>query len=59
MAGKKAIVIGRSKIVGTPAAAMLKSHDASALVLHSKTIDIHKEVWILKPFIMRYYFLSF
>uniref|UniRef100_A0A1I8MEB5 C-1-tetrahydrofolate synthase, cytoplasmic n=1 Tax=Musca domestica TaxID=7370 RepID=A0A1I8MEB5_MUSDO len=40
MAGANAVVLGRSKIVGTPAAELLKWHNATVTVCHSKTKNI-------------------
>lgn len=40
MSGAKAVVLGRSKIVGTPAAELLKWHNATVTVCHSKTKNI-------------------
>jgi len=37
IAGKKAVVIGRSKIVGKPVAEMLLARDATVSICHSKT----------------------
>merc|ERR1719217_1372547 len=37
MSGKKAVVIGRSNIVGMPVAALLQSCDATVTVCHSRT----------------------
>jgi methylenetetrahydrofolate dehydrogenase (NADP+)/methenyltetrahydrofolate cyclohydrolase/formyltetrahydrofolate synthetase len=42
--GAKAVVLGRSKIVGTPVAELLKWHHATVTVCHSKTKDIAAEV---------------
>lgn len=39
-AGRHAVVIGRSKLVGKPAAMMLLSRDATVTVCHSKTVDL-------------------
>jgi len=44
MAGAKAVVLGRSKIVGTPVAELLKWHDATVTVCHSKTKNLSDEV---------------
>jgi methylenetetrahydrofolate dehydrogenase (NADP+)/methenyltetrahydrofolate cyclohydrolase/formyltetrahydrofolate synthetase len=41
--GAKAVVLGRSKIVGTPVAELLKWHHATVTVCHSKTKNIHLE----------------
>ena len=40
VAGKNAVVIGRSNIVGKPVAQMLTMHNATVTVCHSKTQDI-------------------
>lgn len=40
VAGKKAVVIGRSTVVGKPAAMMLIRKNATVTVCHSKTTDI-------------------
>ncbi|ODV84420.1 hypothetical protein CANARDRAFT_8771 [[Candida] arabinofermentans NRRL YB-2248] len=40
LAGKHAVVIGRSDIVGTPVAAMLKNADCTVTICHSKTSNI-------------------
>lgn len=42
--GKKAVVIGRSNIVGKPMAALLLQENCTVTVVHSKTKDIAKEV---------------
>ncbi|CAN0884063.1 Bifunctional protein FolD 4, chloroplastic [Linum grandiflorum] len=39
ISGKKAVVIGRSNIVGTPAALLLQREDATVTVVHSRTKD--------------------
>lgn len=38
--GKKAVVIGRSNIVGKPVAAMLLNRNATVIKAHSKTVDL-------------------
>jgi methylenetetrahydrofolate dehydrogenase (NADP+)/methenyltetrahydrofolate cyclohydrolase len=40
MAGKKAVVIGRSNIVGKPMAMMLLAQDATVTICHSKTENL-------------------
>jgi methylenetetrahydrofolate dehydrogenase (NADP+) / methenyltetrahydrofolate cyclohydrolase len=40
IAGKRAVVIGRSTIVGLPVALMLLSRDATVTICHSKTPDL-------------------
>ena len=40
IAGARAVVIGRSEIVGKPMALMLLHHDATVTVCHSKTRDL-------------------
>ena len=37
MKGKKAVVVGRSNVVGTPAALLLQRNDATVTVVHSRT----------------------
>lgn len=39
--GKKAVVVGRSAVVGRPLAHMLTSLDATVTLCHSKTSDLH------------------
>jgi methylenetetrahydrofolate dehydrogenase (NADP+)/methenyltetrahydrofolate cyclohydrolase/formyltetrahydrofolate synthetase len=38
--GKNAVVIGRSKLVGSPMGALLKLADATVTICHSKTVDL-------------------
>ncbi|XP_066589052.1 C-1-tetrahydrofolate synthase, cytoplasmic [Prorops nasuta] len=40
MSGARAVVLGRSKIVGTPIAELLKWHNATVTVCHSKTNNL-------------------
>ena len=40
LTGKNAVVIGRSKLVGSPMANLLKMANATVTVCHSKTKDI-------------------
>ena len=40
MAGKRAVVIGRSEIVGKPMALLLLQRDATVTICHSKTVDL-------------------
>lgn len=42
--GKKAVVVGRSLVVGKPAAMMLLSKNATVTVCHTKTKDMHSVV---------------
>lgn len=44
-AGKRAVIVGRSNIVGKPMAALLmqKGRDATVTVCHSRTVDIAQE----------------
>jgi 5,10-methylene-tetrahydrofolate dehydrogenase/methenyl tetrahydrofolate cyclohydrolase len=37
LSGKRAVVVGRSNIVGAPAAMLLQRHDATVTVVHSRT----------------------
>jgi len=43
-AGKNAVVIGRSNIVGKPAALLLLERDATVTICHSRTADLPAEV---------------
>lgn len=38
--GSHAVVVGRSKIVGTPNAEVLKWHDATVTICHTKTENL-------------------
>ncbi|KAK2803228.1 hypothetical protein FQN50_007095 [Emmonsiellopsis sp. PD_5] len=42
LAGKNAVVLGRSDIVGSPVSYLLKNADATVTVCHSKTKDLEK-----------------
>jgi len=42
LTGKKAVVVGRSKIVGLPLAGMLVRRDATVTVAHSKSENLHE-----------------
>ncbi|CAD7093696.1 unnamed protein product [Hermetia illucens] len=44
IAGSKAVVLGRSKIVGTPVAELLKWEHATVTVCHTRTRSLHEEV---------------
>lgn len=44
LAGKKAVVIGRSNLVGKPAALLLLEKSATVTICHSKTKDLAKHV---------------
>ncbi|XP_011307448.1 C-1-tetrahydrofolate synthase, cytoplasmic isoform X2 [Fopius arisanus] len=44
IAGANAVVLGRSKIVGTPVAELLKWHNATVTVCHSRTKDLSQVV---------------
>ncbi|GHU50888.1 bifunctional protein FolD [Clostridia bacterium] len=39
-AGKKAVIIGRSLVIGKPLAMMLMAGDATVTICHSKTVDL-------------------
>ena len=41
--GQKAVVIGRSLVVGKPAAMMLMGKNATVTVCHTRTVDVPKE----------------
>jgi len=40
LAGRRAVVVGRSKVVGKPAALLLLDRDATVTVCHSRTVDL-------------------
>ena len=42
--GKRAVVLGRSKIVGAPMSDLLTWNHATVTVCHSKTADLKAEV---------------
>ncbi|KAF3940403.1 hypothetical protein ABW19_dt0203438 [Dactylella cylindrospora] len=42
--GKKAVVLGRSDIVGSPVSYLLKNEDATVTVCHSKTQNLEEEI---------------
>lgn len=44
LAGAEAVVLGRSKIVGTPVSELLKWHNATVTVCHSKTKNLKEKV---------------
>ncbi|WP_338063013.1 hypothetical protein [Williamsia herbipolensis] len=44
VAGGHAVVVGRSPILGRPAAMMLLGHDATVAVCHSRTSDLAEHV---------------
>jgi methylenetetrahydrofolate dehydrogenase (NADP+)/methenyltetrahydrofolate cyclohydrolase len=43
LAGKRAVVVGRSNVVGKPAALLLLQQDATVTVCHSRTVDVAAE----------------
>ncbi|XP_063235679.1 C-1-tetrahydrofolate synthase, cytoplasmic isoform X2 [Bacillus rossius redtenbacheri] len=43
IAGSNTVVLGRSKIVGTPAAELLKWHHATVTVCHTRTKDLEQQ----------------
>lgn len=44
LTGKKAVVVGRSMVVGKPLAQMLLKKNATVTICHTKTADLQKEV---------------
>lgn len=44
LAGAEVVVLGRSKIVGTPVAELLKWNHATVTICHSKTKDLKEKV---------------
>lgn len=43
LTGKKAVVVGRSLVVGKPLAMMLQKKNATVTMCHTKTVDLEKE----------------
>lgn len=44
IAGKHAVVLGRSDIVGSPVCALLRKKDATVTQCHSRTVDLESIV---------------
>ena len=44
LAGKHAVVVGRSPILGKPMAAMLLNANATVTICHSRTVDLMEQV---------------
>jgi methylenetetrahydrofolate dehydrogenase (NADP+)/methenyltetrahydrofolate cyclohydrolase len=44
LSGKKAVVVGRSNIVGKPMAQLLLNENCTVSILHSKTVNIEDEI---------------
>jgi methylenetetrahydrofolate dehydrogenase (NADP+)/methenyltetrahydrofolate cyclohydrolase len=44
LAGKRAVVVGRSNVVGKPAALLLLRENATVTICHSKTADLRREL---------------
>ena len=44
LAGKHAVIVGRSNIVGRPLAMLLLNHDCTVTICHSKTVNLAEEV---------------
>ena len=40
VSGKRAVVLGRSKIVGAPMADLLRANNATVTICHSRTKDL-------------------
>jgi methylenetetrahydrofolate dehydrogenase (NADP+)/methenyltetrahydrofolate cyclohydrolase/formyltetrahydrofolate synthetase len=40
LTGKNVVIIGRSRLIGTPLANYLKWHDATVTICHSKTLEL-------------------
>lgn len=55
IAGAQAVVLGRSKIVGTPVSELLKWHNATVTVCHSKTQNLPEIVSSVKLYFLRLY----
>ena len=56
--GSTAVVIGRSKIVGTPMAELLKWHHATVTTCHSRTANLEQVVSIVFLKIQQKFFLE-
>lgn len=57
--GAQAVVLGRSKIVGTPAAELLKWNHATVTVCHSKTRNLKEQVIQSQSFLLSAVKVSF
>lgn len=44
VAGKKAVVVGRSNIVGRPVAALLTNANATTTICHSRSTNLQQEL---------------
>jgi len=44
ISGKRAVIVGRSNIVGRPIAALLEQENATVTICHSRTVDLPDEV---------------
>lgn len=51
LAGKHAVVLGRSDIVGSPVCALLRRKDATVTQCHSRTQNLEAFVSSLSPFL--------
>ena len=58
IAGKRAVVLGRSNIVGMPVSMLLMHRDATVTMTHSKTVDTASVVSKLLVFDMCFVFRS-
>ena len=56
--GKRAVVVGRSKIVGMPMANLLTWHHATVTVCHSRTLNLKEVVSIVAAIIKSCDYLS-
>ena len=50
--GKQAVVLGRSKIVGSPMSDLLTWNHATVTVCHSKTVDLPKVVKFINHYFL-------
>lgn len=57
MSGAQAVVLGRSKIVGTPAAELLKWNNATVTVCHSRTKNLDEQVRNIFQYIIEIIYL--
>lgn len=56
--GAQAVVLGRSKIVGTPVAELLKWNHATVTVCHSKTRDLKEQVMVFSEYFFVILYIS-
>ena len=55
MKGKRAVVVGRSKIVGAPMANLLMWNHATVTVCHSRTVNLPEVVSFIKIEVQQFF----